>query len=142
MIADDPKEIAAILIEENGADHALDIAVAEITHANQICDYYSLSVWREIRNIVRDKMAPTEKILTGEPADRELSRVGTRARTESADFAGDRRAKPPGHGRVQLRDPGAARARQHIPVAEDDITHTLAEIFLHGVTGSGGNLTG
>ena len=70
MIADDPKEIAAILIEENGADDAHDIALAEITRANQTCDYYRLSVWREIRGIVRDQMEPTEKILTGEPADR------------------------------------------------------------------------
>ena len=70
MIADDPKEIAAILIAENGADHAHDIALAEITRANQSCDYYSLSVWREIRNIVRDQMEPTENVLTGDPADR------------------------------------------------------------------------
>ena len=67
MIADDPKEIAAILIEENGADHALDIALAEITQANQSCDYYSLSIWREIRGIVRNQMKPTEKNTTGNP---------------------------------------------------------------------------
>ena len=70
MIADDPKEIAAILIEENGADDALDIAIAEITHANQVCDYYSLSVWREIRGFVRDHMEPAKDFIAGEPADR------------------------------------------------------------------------
>jgi len=70
MIADDPKEIAAILIEENGADHALDIALAEITRANQSRDYYSLSIWREIRGFVRDHMEPTEKVLSGDPLDR------------------------------------------------------------------------
>ena len=53
MIADDPKEIAAIMVEENGLDGALDIALVEITRANQKCDYYSLSIWREIRGIVR-----------------------------------------------------------------------------------------
>ncbi len=70
MIADDPKEIAAILVRENGVDHAHDIAMAEITRANQSCDYYSLSVWREIRSIVRDQMEPAENGLTGDPADR------------------------------------------------------------------------
>ncbi len=68
MIADDPKEIAAILVEENGADHALDIALAEITRANQSCDYYSLSIWREIRNIVRDQIEPTGQNNTGNPS--------------------------------------------------------------------------
>lgn len=70
MIADDPKEIATILIEENGADHALDIALAEITHANQICDYYSLSIWREIRGFVRDHMEPAETFVADDPVDR------------------------------------------------------------------------
>ena len=59
MIADDPKEIAAILVEENGADRALDIALAEITRANQSYDYYSLSIWREIKGFVRDRVEPT-----------------------------------------------------------------------------------
>ncbi len=66
MITDDPKEIAANLIEENGTDHAHNIALAEITRANQSCDYYSLSVWREIRGIVRDQMEPAEKLLTSD----------------------------------------------------------------------------
>ena len=70
MIADDPKEIAAILIEENGADYAHDIALAKITRANQSCDYYSLSIWREIRSIVRDQMEPTETFTAGDPVNR------------------------------------------------------------------------
>ena len=68
MIADNPKEIAAILVKENGADHALDIALAEITRANQSCDYYSLSIWREIRGIVRDQIAPAELDTSGGPS--------------------------------------------------------------------------
>ena len=68
MIADDPKEIAAILIAENGADNAYDIALAEITRANQSCDYYSLSVWREIRNSVREQMEPIEENVTDDPS--------------------------------------------------------------------------
>ncbi len=66
MIADDPKEIAAILVKENGADQAQDIAFAEITRANQRCDYYSLSIWREVRGIVREQMGPTVIGTTGD----------------------------------------------------------------------------
>ena len=59
MIADDPKEIATILVAEKGLEGAHAIALEEIARANQHCDYYSLSVWREIRNFVRDQMDPT-----------------------------------------------------------------------------------
>lgn len=68
MIADDPKKIAATLVKENGANHALDIALEEITRANQSCDYYSLSIWREIRGIVRDQIAPAELDTSGGPS--------------------------------------------------------------------------
>jgi len=70
MIADDPREIAAMLIAENGADHALDIAMTEITRANQSCDYYTLSIWREIRGLVREHMEAAEILLTVDPGDR------------------------------------------------------------------------
>ena len=70
MIADDPKEIAAVLIEENGADHALDIALEEITRANQTCDYYSLSIWREIRSYLRAQTETVEPIIVPNPSDR------------------------------------------------------------------------
>ena len=60
MIVDDPKEIAAILIEENGVERAHEMAMAEITRANEVCDYYSLSVWREVRGIVRSQMEPVD----------------------------------------------------------------------------------
>lgn len=67
MIADDPKEIAAILVKENGAAHALDIVLAEIARANQSYDYYSLSIWREIRGIVRNQIEASNKITIDMP---------------------------------------------------------------------------
>ena len=72
MIAEDPKEMASILIEENGLDRAHHLAVAEITRANESCDYYTLSIWREIRGIIRDQIelaeeALSEEALTNEP---------------------------------------------------------------------------
>ena len=70
MIADDPKEIAAILIEENGADHALDIALAEITRANETGDFYSLSIWREIRGYLRAHAEPAKTFIAPDPTDR------------------------------------------------------------------------
>lgn len=70
MIADDPKEIATILVEENGADGALAIALAEITRANQSCDYYSLSIWREIKGIVRERIEAAGEITIDIPMDR------------------------------------------------------------------------
>lgn len=70
MIADDPKEIAAILIEENGADHALDIALTEITRANETGDFYSLSIWREIRGHLRAHAEPAQPFIAPDPTDR------------------------------------------------------------------------
>lgn len=60
MIADDPKEIATILVAEKGPEGAHAIALEEIARANQSCDYYSLSVWREIRNFVRLQLDPAD----------------------------------------------------------------------------------
>ena len=68
MIADDPKEIATMLVRENGADNALNIALAEITRANEDCDYYSLSIWREIKGLVRDHMELSQNINTDDPS--------------------------------------------------------------------------
>ena len=68
MIADDPKEMATMLVQENGADSALNIALAEITRANEDCDYYSLSIWREIKGLVRDHMELSQNVNAGEPS--------------------------------------------------------------------------
>jgi hypothetical protein len=67
MIAENPKEMAAMLIEENGLDSAHHLAVAEITRANENCDYYTLSVWREIRGVIRDQIELAEEVTANEP---------------------------------------------------------------------------
>ena len=68
MIADDPKEMATMLVQENGADSALNIALSEITRANENCDYYSLSIWREIKGLVRDHMELSQNVNVGDPS--------------------------------------------------------------------------
>lgn len=50
---DDPKEIAAYLIQEYGLDGALDAAVKGTTMAHTEGDNYSLSIWREVKAILR-----------------------------------------------------------------------------------------
>jgi hypothetical protein len=53
---DDPSQIANHLIEQHGVDGALETVRAgiEASHANG--DNYRLSVWREVRRILRDKL--------------------------------------------------------------------------------------
>ena len=54
-LPDDPHEIADALVQEHGLDGALDRAVAETTTANQQHDNYNLSVWREVKRILRER---------------------------------------------------------------------------------------
>ena len=53
---DNSDEIAKYLIEEVGLDHALEIAMEEITRANEEREYYLLSIWREVRSDLRDRV--------------------------------------------------------------------------------------
>ena len=52
---DDPNQIADNLIEQHGADGALNTVREGITTAHANGDNYRLSVWREVRRILRDK---------------------------------------------------------------------------------------
>ena len=52
--SDDPKEIAMFLVRDNGLDRARQIAVEGTTNANEQGDFYRLSVWREVKRILRD----------------------------------------------------------------------------------------
>lgn len=52
---DDPKEIANFLIREHGHDRALAIALEESAKAFEQHDYYGLSVWREVKRILRER---------------------------------------------------------------------------------------
>lgn len=53
---DDPSDIAEFLIEEEGLDHALKTVFDGIARAHAQHDYYVLSVWREVRAILRSRL--------------------------------------------------------------------------------------
>ncbi|MEK9673910.1 MAG: hypothetical protein VW268_15640 [Rhodospirillaceae bacterium] len=57
---DDPKEIATYLIQEYGLDAALQAAVKGTTMAHIEDDNYSLSIWREVKVILRGHSEPKE----------------------------------------------------------------------------------
>jgi hypothetical protein len=50
---DTPKEIAAHLIQEHGVDEAIGVAVDSVLKAKSERDNYALSIWREVRGILR-----------------------------------------------------------------------------------------
>ncbi len=52
MIHDDPNEIAEYLIDQHGLDGAFKVALESAATAG---DNYALSVWREVKAILRDK---------------------------------------------------------------------------------------
>ena len=52
---DDANDIAEFLIEEEGLSRALETAAGGIARAHAERDYYRLSVWREVRIILRDR---------------------------------------------------------------------------------------
>jgi hypothetical protein len=52
MPHDDPNEIADDFIQQHGLDGALCVAINNATAAN---DNYVLSVWREVKGILREK---------------------------------------------------------------------------------------
>ena len=54
---DDPTEIADYLIKQHGLDEALSIVDNGTHDANRKEDFYALSVWREVRAILRERTA-------------------------------------------------------------------------------------
>lgn len=54
-MSDDPNQIASDLIEQYGADGALDTVREGIATAHTNGDNYRLSVWREVRRVLREK---------------------------------------------------------------------------------------
>jgi hypothetical protein len=52
---DDPSQIANHLIEQHGVDGALQSVIDGIATAHADGDNYRLSVWREVRRVLRDK---------------------------------------------------------------------------------------
>ncbi len=59
-MTDDPNQIATYLIEEQGPVGALTTVQEAIMAAHADQDNYRLSVWREVRRILRDKEMETE----------------------------------------------------------------------------------
>jgi uncharacterized protein len=53
---DDPNEIAAYLVQENGLDRAIEISTSGVGKASADGDNYSLSIWREVRVCLRKNL--------------------------------------------------------------------------------------
>ncbi len=54
---DDPAEIAEVLIRDNGVEMAIEAAHDGTTKAQRDGDNYALSVWREVKTILRNSQA-------------------------------------------------------------------------------------
>jgi len=52
--SDDPAEIVRFLVKENGLDRARQIAIEGTTVANQEGNFYRLSIWREVKHVLRN----------------------------------------------------------------------------------------
>ena len=52
---DDPLNIAEYLIQENGIDSAIQAASDGVIKSQNDGDNYALSVWREVKTILRNK---------------------------------------------------------------------------------------
>ncbi len=59
-MSDDPSKIAKFLILEHGPDRAMEIALEGTTTANEQGNYYRLSVWREVKRILRERIGVGE----------------------------------------------------------------------------------
>jgi len=55
-MSDNPSEIAKYLTQDNGVDGAIQAAQDGATKAQQDGDNYALSVWREVKVILKKKM--------------------------------------------------------------------------------------
>ncbi len=53
-LRDDPSAIAEYLVQEHGLERALDQAIGGTTAAQEQGDNYGLSVWREVKRILRE----------------------------------------------------------------------------------------
>lgn len=51
----DATQIASELIQKHGVDQAIEIATTEIIASHRSGDFYALSVWREVRRLLRDR---------------------------------------------------------------------------------------
>ena len=63
---DNPQEIADYLIDEHGLDEALSVVDEGKKTANNVGDLYALSIWREVKVILRDQGLGTREQETGD----------------------------------------------------------------------------
>jgi len=61
----DPTEIATFLIAEEGLDSALLVAYDGIERANELQEYYLLSIWREVRALLQEKIKERDLVEPG-----------------------------------------------------------------------------
>ena len=54
-LKDDPSDIAEYLIQNYGIDHAIQNVTDGIMKSQKEGDNYALSVWREVKTILRNK---------------------------------------------------------------------------------------
>ena len=59
-LKDDPSDISEYLIQENGIDGAFQKASDGIMKSQKDDDNYALSVWREVKTILRNKKSGPE----------------------------------------------------------------------------------
>ena len=55
QMSDAPDQIAAHLVQEHGLDRALQKAIEGATTAQEAGDNYDLSIWREVKQMLRDQ---------------------------------------------------------------------------------------
>ena len=59
-MSDDPQQIANYLVQEQGLKQAMQSALEGAAEAQRAGDNYSLSVWREVKTILREKTVPRD----------------------------------------------------------------------------------
>ncbi len=55
VMRDDPHEIASYLIQQYGVDGAIAAVTEEIRASQEPGAFYGLSVWREVRRVLRER---------------------------------------------------------------------------------------
>lgn len=55
FMRDDPEKIANFIVEEHGLEYGADKVIGEATAAYAMKDYYALSIWRDVKRILRER---------------------------------------------------------------------------------------
>ena len=56
-VSENPNQIARNLISEHGVDKAVGYAMDGVANANAAGDNYLLSIWREVRRLLREQQS-------------------------------------------------------------------------------------